>query len=54
MVLQQIIVLLLFLSAAGYMGWKIWKSIDSRNSAGCAKGCGCAEDKKLKKIIDIK
>jgi len=43
--LQQIIVIILFLVAAGYMGLKIWKSIDSRNSGGCAKGCGCAADK---------
>jgi hypothetical protein len=42
---QQIIIFILFLAAAGYMGWRIWKAFDRRNSGGCAKGCGCAEDK---------
>lgn len=42
---QQIIIWILFLVAAGYMGWRIWKSFDRRNSGGCAKGCGCAADK---------
>ena len=46
--IQQAIVIILFLAAAGYMGWKIWKSIDSRNTGGCAKGCGCEADKNLK------
>jgi len=51
---QEIIVVGLFIAAAAYMGWKIWKSVDSRNSGGCAKGCGCAEDKKMKaKSINI-
>jgi len=45
MQIQQIIVLILFLAAAGYMGWRLWKSFDSRNGGGCAKGCGCAADK---------
>ncbi|MDR6804001.1 hypothetical protein J2Y45_001270 [Dyadobacter sp. BE34] len=42
---QQIIIWALFLTAAGYMGWRIWKAFDRRNSGGCAKGCGCAADK---------
>ncbi|SEI43014.1 Virus attachment protein p12 family protein [Dyadobacter sp. SG02] len=42
---QQIIIWALFLVAAGYMGWRIWKAFDRRNSGGCAKGCGCAADK---------
>jgi hypothetical protein len=42
---QEIIILVLFLTAAGYIGWRFWKTFDSRNSGGCAKGCGCAADK---------
>ena len=42
---QQIIIWALFLIAASYMGWRIWKAFDRRNSGGCAKGCGCAADK---------
>jgi hypothetical protein len=47
MITQQIIVIILFVLAAGFMGWRIWKAFDSRNSGGCAKGCGCAADKKM-------
>ena len=42
---QQIIIWALFLVAAGYMGWRVWKAFDRRNSGGCDKGCGCAADK---------
>jgi hypothetical protein len=42
---QQIIVLLLFLIATGFIGWRIWKTFDNRSEGGCAKGCGCAADK---------
>jgi hypothetical protein len=45
MITQQIIILVLFLAAAGYIGWRFWKAFDSRNGGGCAKGCGCAADK---------
>jgi hypothetical protein len=44
---QQIIILILFLAAAGFMGWRIWKAFDSRNGGGCSKGCGCATDKAM-------
>lgn len=44
MITQQIIVLILFLTAAGYIGWRIWKTFDGKNEGGCAKGCGCAAD----------
>ncbi|WP_159470773.1 FeoB-associated Cys-rich membrane protein [Dyadobacter sp. 3J3] len=43
--IQQIIIFALFIGAAGYIGWKIYKSFDS--SGGCGKGCGCSSDKKL-------
>ena len=45
---QEVIVLVLFLAAAGYMAWRSWKAFDRRNSGGCAKGCGCATDKAMK------
>jgi len=47
MEIQQIIVFILFAAAAGFMGWRIWKSFNSRNGGGCAKGCGCATDQKM-------
>ncbi|TLV01132.1 FeoB-associated Cys-rich membrane protein [Dyadobacter luticola] len=43
--IQEIIILALFLVAAGYIGWRFWKTFSNRNSGGCAKGCGCAADK---------
>ncbi|GAB3166349.1 FeoB-associated Cys-rich membrane protein [Telluribacter humicola] len=42
---QQIIVILIFVVALGYLGWRTWKSLDRRNSSGCGKGCGCEVDK---------
>ncbi|TDE16311.1 FeoB-associated Cys-rich membrane protein [Dyadobacter psychrotolerans] len=47
MEIQQIIVFILFLAAAGFMGRRMWKSFDSRKGGGCAKGCGCAADKEM-------
>ncbi|MCF0057365.1 FeoB-associated Cys-rich membrane protein [Dyadobacter sp. CY356] len=43
--IQQIIIFALFIGAAGYISWKIYKSFDS--NSGCGKGCGCSSDKKL-------
>ncbi|SEI77760.1 hypothetical protein SAMN04487995_2163 [Dyadobacter koreensis] len=43
--IQQLIIFMLFLAAAGFIGRKIWKSFDS--SGGCGKGCGCSTDKKI-------
>ncbi|WP_082213449.1 FeoB-associated Cys-rich membrane protein [Dyadobacter psychrophilus] len=44
---QQIIILILFLAAVVFMGWRVWKAFDKRNAGGCAKGCGCAADKAM-------
>ncbi|MCF0039480.1 FeoB-associated Cys-rich membrane protein [Dyadobacter fanqingshengii] len=44
---QEIIILILFLAALGFMGWRVWKAFDNRNDGGCAKGCGCAADKAI-------
>ncbi|HEV7350214.1 FeoB-associated Cys-rich membrane protein [Telluribacter sp.] len=42
---QQIVVILIFLIAAGYLGWRVWKSFARKQTGGCAKGCGCEVDK---------
>lgn len=36
--LQQIIVILIFLGALTYVGWMIYKSFQAKS--GCATGCG--------------
>jgi hypothetical protein len=40
--IQQAIVLLVFLAALGYLGIRMWKSLRRPAAGGCAKGCGCA------------
>ncbi len=44
--IQQIIIFALFLGAAGYIGWKIWKSFDSV-AADVEKAAAAQSDKKL-------
>jgi hypothetical protein len=39
--IQQIIVLLIFLSAVSYLGNRAWQTIKRPETGGCAKGCGC-------------
>jgi hypothetical protein len=39
--LQQIVVLLVFLAALGYLGYRGWQSLRRPATGGCAKGCGC-------------
>lgn len=39
--LQQIVVLLVFLAALGYLGYRCWQSLRRPDTGGCAKGCGC-------------
>lgn len=39
--MQQFIVLLIFLSALSYLGYRSWKSLKRSETGGCAKGCGC-------------
>ncbi|CAG4991722.1 hypothetical protein DYBT9275_00818 [Dyadobacter sp. CECT 9275] len=48
MVAQQIIVLLLFMAAVSYAGWRAYKAVSKTKSGGCAKGCGCAAGKAVK------
>ncbi len=42
---EQLIIGGLFLGAVGYMAGRVYKTVLAKN-AGCAKGCGCATDKK--------
>lgn len=39
--IQQISVLLIFLAALGYLGYRGWQTIKRPETGGCAKGCGC-------------
>jgi hypothetical protein len=41
---QQLIVILLFLVALGYLAQRAWKAYHRKNTGGCAKGCGCELD----------
>jgi len=52
--LQNIVVLIIFLGALAYVGWLIYKSFQAK--AGCASGCGkCGVDfKKIEKQIQQK
>jgi hypothetical protein len=45
---QEMIVWMLFATAAGYIGWRFWKTFDKKTKGGCAKGCGCETDQKMK------
>ncbi|MFB9296093.1 FeoB-associated Cys-rich membrane protein [Persicitalea jodogahamensis] len=47
MMSQQLIVLLIFLAAVGYLGRRAWVSLRRPAQAGCGKGCGCGETDKL-------
>lgn len=38
---QQIVVIVLFVVALGYLGYRSWLSLGRPQTGGCAKGCGC-------------
>ncbi|MPR32951.1 FeoB-associated Cys-rich membrane protein [Cytophagaceae bacterium SJW1-29] len=44
--MQQIIVLLIFAGALGYLGTRLWKTLRRPATGGCAKGCGCSTPEK--------
>ena len=46
--MQTILIILLFLTAIGYMGSRAYRTL-SRKDAGCGKGCGCSTDAKAVK-----
>ena len=43
MAMQELIIMLVFALALGYLGNRVYRSF-ARKQAGCAKGCGCAAD----------
>lgn len=42
MLLQQLIILALFLGAAFFIGRRLWQSFFAKSDGGCPKGCGGA------------
>ncbi|MCC3156062.1 FeoB-associated Cys-rich membrane protein [Hymenobacter sp. 15J16-1T3B] len=40
MLVQQLIILALFLGAAFYIGRRLWQSFFAKSDGGCPKGCG--------------
>jgi hypothetical protein len=44
--MQELLIALIFLVAAAYLGSRAYRSFFARNEAGCGKGCGCATDQK--------
>jgi hypothetical protein len=44
--MQEILIALIFLAAAAYLGVRAYRSFFSRNEGGCGKGCGCVTDSK--------
>jgi len=42
--LQTLIVALIVLAAATYVGRKIWRALRPKATAGCASDCGCGSD----------
>jgi hypothetical protein len=50
MLMQELIVLLIFAVALGYLGNRAYKSL-SKKEAGCGKGCGCSTDSSVEKAL---
>jgi hypothetical protein len=42
MLVQQLIILALFLGAAFYIGRRLWQSFFAKSAGACPKGCGGA------------
>jgi FeoB-associated Cys-rich membrane protein len=38
--MENLLIVLIFLSAVAYLGNLVYKNFNSKNKAGCAKGCG--------------
>ncbi|GAB3575176.1 hypothetical protein GCM10027578_38940 [Spirosoma luteolum] len=49
--MQELIIGLIFLVALGYLGRRIYRSLDTRR-AGCGKGCGCAADNRTPAVVN--
>jgi hypothetical protein len=50
--IQQILVLVIFLAAVGYVGWLVYKSFKARSACttGCGK-CGAVDFEKIEKQL---
>lgn len=48
--MQELIILLVFLVALGYLGRRMYRSF-AKKQAGCGKGCGCAMDAKAAPLL---
>ena len=44
--MQQLLVILIFLAAVGYLGWRALVSLRRPAQGGCGKGCGCGAPEK--------
>ena len=51
--MQELIIGLIFLVALGYLGRRIYRSLDTRQ-AGCGKGCGCAADSRTPTVAPLR
>lgn len=47
--MQELLILLIFTVAVGYLGWRTYRNFSAKQ-AGCGKGCGCATDAKTKVV----
>jgi hypothetical protein len=39
--IQQAVIIILFLGALGYIGTRIFRTFGKKADSGCGKGCGC-------------
>lgn len=57
MLLQYILIALLFLAATFYVGRIFWRAFFTKQSAGCAKGCGACSTlnvEQLQRTIEVR
>ena len=46
---QTLVVVLIVLAAAAYVGRRAWSTLRPKKAAGCDAGCGCAADESSSK-----
>ena len=49
-IMQELIIVILVVLAAVYLGWRAYHAVNQQD-AGCGKGCGCAADKTVAKLV---
>ncbi|UFH52230.1 FeoB-associated Cys-rich membrane protein [Spirosoma sp. KNUC1025] len=52
--MQEVIIVLVFLAALGYLGRRAYRSFFAKKQAGCGKGCGCAADTTVRAVVTEK